>query len=61
MSVISLSLVSQWRLGELSVIREGIPAELALHWVGGTFYLVVCALISDDRSEELTTDRKSVV
>ena len=45
-SVISLSLVSQWRLGELSVIREGIPAELALHWVGGTFYLVVCALIS---------------
>ena len=45
-SVISLSLVSQWRLGELSVIREGVPAELALHWVGGTFYLVVYTLIS---------------
>lgn len=24
----------------------GVPAELALHWVGGTFYLVVCTLIA---------------
>lgn len=42
----ALSLLSQFGLGDLSVIDDGVPASLVLRWLGATGYWVAMALIS---------------